>query len=83
MPRQPGKDKRDDMNRCNLIRGIIVERSNAQVGWYAKNRKALEPDNIAPTWVHYDVRTYDRKYLADRYFCQNIEELNNKLPVNL
>ena len=80
----PGKtsaDKRDDMKRCDQIRGIIVEKSNAQIGWNAANRKALEPSQIAPTWIHYDVRCYDQKYLEDRFFCKSLAELNNKQPI--
>jgi hypothetical protein len=80
---KPGEDKRDDMNRCNAIRGLLVERSNAQIGWHAANRKALEPDDIAPTWVHYDVRTYDRKYLTDADFCSTPEALDNRLPIGI
>jgi len=68
VPLGTGEDKRDDEQRCNAIRGLLVERSAAQIGWAARNRKSLEPSNIAPTWVHYDVRSYDRKYLADKYF---------------
>jgi hypothetical protein len=56
----PGEDKRDDMNRCEMIRGLLVERSSAQIGWSAKNLKSLEPANIAPTWVHYDVWNWGR-----------------------
>jgi len=59
-----------DRDRCNALRGLLVEKANAQVGWSAANRKALEPADIAPTWAHYDVRSYDAKYLADRYFVK-------------
>lgn len=59
-----------DRERCNALRGLLVEKANAQVGWSAANRKALEPADIAPTWVHYDVRSYDAKFLADRYFVK-------------
>jgi hypothetical protein len=76
VPLGPGDDKRDDMRRCNEIRGLLAERSAAQIGWSAANRKSLEPENIAPTWVHYDVRSYERKYLADRYFCTSSEQLD-------
>jgi hypothetical protein len=72
----PGEDKRDDMIHCNQIRGLLVERSNAQIGWLAGNRKSLEPADIAPTWVHYDVRSYERRFLADRFFCTTPEGLN-------
>jgi hypothetical protein len=77
----PGEDKRDDMNRCDTIRGLIIEKSNAQIGWNAANRRSLEPSHIAPTWIHYDVRCYDQKYLEDRFFCRDLEELNNKQPI--
>lgn len=59
-----------DRERCNTLRGLLVEKANAQIGWAAGNRKSLEPADIAPTWVHYDVRSYDAKYLADRYFVK-------------
>jgi hypothetical protein len=72
-----GEDRRDDMERCNRIRGVLVELANAQIGWSARNRKALEPPDIAPTWVHYDVRCYDPKYLEDRFFCRTHEELDH------
>jgi hypothetical protein len=71
-----GEDKRDDMNRCEEIRGLIVEKSYAQIGWAAANRKAFEPQDIAPTWIHYDVRCYESKYLEDRFFCTTLEELD-------
>ena len=77
VPLGPGEDKQDDMRRSDEIRGVIVERSAAQIGWAARNRKSLEPSSIAPTWVHYDVRCYDRKYLADKYFCKNLSELDS------
>ena len=76
VPRGPGEDKRDDMLRCDEIRGLTVERSAAQIGWSARNRKSLEPSDIAPTWVHYDVRSYDRRYLADKYFCTALSQLD-------
>lgn len=41
--------------------------------------KALEPADIAPTWIHMDVRCYSRKYLDDKYFIKNIQELNGHL----
>lgn len=68
--------KLEDRERSNALRTVLVERANAQLGWNAANRKALEPADIAPTWVHLDVRTYDRKYLEDRYFVTNAEQLD-------
>lgn len=76
VPLQAGEDKRDDMLRCSRIRGLLVERANAQIGWSGSNRKSLEPDNIAPTWIHYDVRSYERKYLRDNFFCMDADSLD-------
>jgi len=54
-------------------RGLLVEKSNAQIGWLAKGRKSLEPGSIAPTWIHYDVRSY--MYMADRLFVTSEKDL--------
>ncbi|EFF75533.1 putative peptidoglycan binding domain protein [Achromobacter piechaudii ATCC 43553] len=76
-----GETKQDDAMKCHAIRGRLVELSNAQVGWAAKNRKSLEPDDVAPTWVHYDVRSYEPRYLEDRYFCRDLAGLNARAPI--
>jgi len=76
-----GEDQQDDMVKCDAARGRIVSTADAQVGWNAPNRKALEPSNIAPTWVHYDVRCYELKYLADGFFCKTLKALNNRKPI--
>jgi len=65
----------DQMAASDAVRGLLVSTANAQVGWGAANRKSLEPSNIAPTWVHYDVRSYERRYLSDRYFVRSADEL--------
>jgi hypothetical protein len=83
VPLKPGETKQDDRDRCDRIRGKLVETANAQIGWTANNRKALEPADIAPTWVHYDVRTYERKYLDDKYFCTNVKDLDNRMPIKI
>lgn len=81
VPLKRGEDKRDDMAKCDAIRGKIVETANAQIGWTASNLKSLEPSNIAPTWVHYDVRSYQSKYLKDAMFCTTLKELDNRKPI--
>ena len=78
---KPGEDKQDDMVKCDAVRGRIVATADAQIGWNAVNRKALEPSSIAPTWVHYDVRCYEPKYLKDEYFCKTLKQLNNRRPI--
>lgn len=78
-----GMSKRDDMARCDEVRGLLVAKSNAQIGWLGANRKSLEPADIAPTWVHYDVRSYEPKYLKDDFFCQDLAGLDRKLPITV
>jgi len=81
MALKPGETKRDDRDKCDAVRGKLVELSSAQIGWGAKNRKSLEPSDIAPTWVHYDVREYEQKYLRDEFFCRDLAGLNNAMPI--
>jgi hypothetical protein len=83
VPLRQGETKRDDMEKCDRIRGRLVETANAQIGWGATNRKSLEPRDIAPTWVHYDVRQYERKYLDDRYFCTTNKDLDDRRPIKV
>jgi hypothetical protein len=77
----PGEDKETDMARCDAVRGRLVETADAQIGWLARNRKALEPANIAPTWIHYDVRCYEPKYLGDEAFCTDAASLDRRVPI--
>lgn len=71
-----GEDKRDDINRCDSARSILVEKCHFQIGWGGRNQKSLEPSNIAPSWIHMDVRSYDKIYLKDDYFVTSAAELN-------
>jgi hypothetical protein len=77
-PRRRPRDLRSD---CDAARGRIVETADAQVGWAAANRKALEPSDIAPTWIHYDVRCYEARYLGDEMFCTTRKQLDHRQPV--
>lgn len=70
-------DNPKDMQLCDEIRGMLVETANAQIGWGGSNRKSLEPSHIAPNWVHYDVRSYERRYLDDHYFVRSAQELDS------
>lgn len=80
-PLFPGEDKRDDYNRCNTVRGLMVEKGNFQIGWGANNKKAFEPAEIAPTWLHIDVRCFVSSYLNDSYFVKSNQELDS-LEIN-
>lgn len=79
----PGMGKREDLERCDELRRLLVEKSNAQIGWLGRNRKSLEPSDIAPTWVHYDVREYESKYLRDDFFCRDLAGLDRRLPITV
>lgn len=72
-----GDDKRDDANRCDKFRGLLVEKSNFQIGWNGGNKKSLEPSNIAPTWVHMDVRSFSKKFLQEKYFVTTEQKLDS------
>jgi hypothetical protein len=54
----------------------MIEFGNFQIGWSNSNQKSLEPENIAPTWIHMDIRNYESKYLLDRFFVKSNDELN-------
>jgi hypothetical protein len=78
-----GQGRAEDRALCNAARRRIVSTGAAQIGWGAPNRKALEPARIAPTWVHYDVRCYERRYLADSMFCTTPEALDARRPIRV
>lgn len=75
LPMQTGDTKRNDCERCDAVRGILVEKCNFQIGWGAANRKALEPSQIAPSWIHMDVRQYPSEYLNDKYFVKSSKDI--------
>ena len=78
LPMRDGDDKKDDVVRCENVRDSLVSESGFQIGWAEKNKKSLEPSGIAPTWVHTDARCYEQKYLEDKFFVKNNDELLNK-----
>lgn len=64
-------------NRPNDVRILMVQKSNFQIGWSIQDVKALEPGDIAPTWVHQDVRAMSPQYLNDSYFVKNANDLDS------
>ena len=74
-PAQPGEFKRDDAERCDRARDLLVDKAGFQIWWHGNNRKALEPASIAPTWLNMDVRCYSQKYLADTFFVTDESQL--------
>jgi hypothetical protein len=76
-PLGANEDKRDDTIRCENFRGLLVEKSNFQIGWNGRNKKSLEPSHIAPTWIHMDVRSFSPKYLDEKYFVTTEQALDS------
>jgi hypothetical protein len=76
-PMRPGDDKETDKNRCNLARAIMVDKCHFQIAWNGNNQKALEPADIAPTWVHMDVRQYSPRFLDDIFFVTDSAQLDS------
>lgn len=74
---------RSDMRRCNEARDLLVNTAAAQIGWVRTNRKSLEPSEIAPTWVHYDLRCYAPSFLLDRFFCTTLKDMDQLQPVTV
>jgi hypothetical protein len=72
-----------DKRRCNEARDMLVATAAAQIGWARANRKALEPSEIAPTWVHYDIRCYAPAFLQDRFFCTSLKDMDQLQPVSV
>ncbi len=71
-----------DTARSNEIRKLAVDKCNCTIGW-SSGKKALEPANIAPTWVHLDVRELGDAYMAEEYFVTDAAALDNKKPIKL
>ena len=74
---------------CDLVRDLLTDKTNAEYRWFHKNGIGLEnsekkyhptkgkdKSNIASTWVHYDVRTFELEYLEDQYFAISEKDVN-------
>jgi len=69
--------------QCNDARRRIVQKMAAQIAWNGSNQKSLEPSNIAPTWVHFDVRSFAPEYLTSTFFATSETTLNNQVTHTL
>lgn len=63
----------------------MIKYCDARYRWAKPNFVSLEPGNrvkksgelaVAPTWVHYDVRSFQLVYLKDEYFAKSVEQVN-------
>ncbi|WP_419868510.1 glycosyl hydrolase 108 family protein [Chryseobacterium sp. CT-SW4] len=68
---------------------ILYKYLNAKTSWIERNNFSLEPiglnsdntiidSNHTYSWIHMDVREFDKIYLDDKYFCKNVTTLNGK-----
>ena len=74
---------------------IFVKYLGAQKEWPNPNLFSIEPIDLLYykdgslrydhtfSWIHMDVRQYDKKYLDDKYFCTSSATLNGKSIVQL
>jgi hypothetical protein len=75
----------DQKSSCDHVRQKFVDKANAQIRWSSDNKLSLEPSNksdptefVATTWVHVDVREFEKKYLEDKFFCKNLNSLDGE-----
>lgn len=76
---------------ADIVRDLLVKYTKAEYRWGGKNVIALEPSTrnrignefIATTWVHYDVRTFELKYLKDEYFVKDNSSANGESILQL
>ncbi|WP_047790423.1 hypothetical protein [Tenacibaculum mesophilum] len=72
---------------CDKVRKIMKDKSGAQLRWSGKNKFSLEPSTkdrigrefIATTWVHFDVRNFELKYLKDKFFIKSKKDITNEI----
>lgn len=74
-PKVTKEDAIADKKRCDSFRNFMTKFGNFQIGWSIPNQKALEPSEIAPTWIHLDVRCYNQKFLQDKFFIKSFKDL--------
>lgn len=79
--RDTAKDYAGVSKAANTVRTVLGKRMNAQLNWGSRNRFSMEPGTgtvSAPTWVHVDVREWDKVYLEDEYFAKDAKALNGE-----
>lgn len=67
----------------NKVRKDIFEEYMGAAYWTKTNALSLEPGSIAPTWIHYDVREFERKHLKKKFFVKTQAKMDGDLMVDL
>jgi len=84
-----GAERRNLVELRKIRDDIFHKYLNAKTSWIdGDNNFCLEPidliykddgsidKNYTYSWIHFDVREFDPKYLDDKYFCKNSQALN-------
>jgi len=58
---RPHYPESSDRNR--IVKEVHKQFDKMQVGWSKRNVPSFEPVRISPTWIHADVRCFDRKWI--------------------
>ncbi len=67
-----------------IRKDIFNKYIGAKWDWKERNIFNLESTRVgATTWVHYDVREFDSIYLENKFFVNNLSDLNGKSIVEL
>jgi hypothetical protein len=75
--------KSGELEVCNIVRNLCQDKMSAKVEWDHLDGFSLEPGSggsaNAPTWVHLDVRTFNRaNYLQDLFFAKDVSQMNKQ-----
>ncbi|MBP2615256.1 hypothetical protein [Chryseobacterium jejuense] len=76
--RANGKDRGADEGRS-----LFSKYSKARINWTTKNEFSLEPANIAPTWIHVDVREFELIYLKDQFFANSAQTAEGESIISI
>ncbi|CAN1502029.1 Endolysin/autolysin [Flavobacteriaceae bacterium] len=91
-----GAERRNLVELRKIRDDIFHKYLNAKTSWInGSNNFCLEPidliykangeidKNYTYSWIHFDVREFESKYLDDKYFCKNSVSLNGKKIIQL
>lgn len=67
----------------NKVRKDVFEKYMGAAYWTKTNALSLEPGSIAPTWIHYDVREFERKHLKKKFFVKSQAKMDGDLMIDL
>jgi len=90
-----GAQKKNLIELRTIRDDIFIKYLGAQKEWPNSNLFSIEPIDLLYSksgalrydhtfsWIHMDVRKFDAIYLQDKYFCENLTDLNGKNIVQI